>query len=243
MISSPITNENIAVLTPNGIKFLQTEKPTPTNQSQKKVEKYLKTEVKVVGTIQILCGVMVLFLGIILTSASYSPYFTEVFSSLLKATYPFIGALCFITSGSLSIITEKKSMKTLVRCCLVVNVLSSLFALVGFIFLSVNLADLGPTLQRCDLGRQNISHEHPFNYHSMDDVMDCTIAKTILAGVLSMILICTLVEFFLAVLMTRVWWGQHLSDFPGSVIFLPQHYQTITSMPQKGEAAYEELLT
>lgn len=45
-------------------------------------------------TIQIVCGAMVLSLGILLQSAPFSPHFTHVFSTLLKAAYPFIGGLC-----------------------------------------------------------------------------------------------------------------------------------------------------
>uniref|UniRef100_A0A8C4FHW6 Membrane-spanning 4-domains subfamily A member 6A n=1 Tax=Catagonus wagneri TaxID=51154 RepID=A0A8C4FHW6_9CETA len=147
MISPPMTNENFLVLTPGGINFLKTEKSKPTNQKQDRVKKCLKAEVKVLATIQIMFGVMILSLGIMLASASFSLYFTHVFSILVNAAYPFIGAFCFILSGSLSIITEKKSTKLLVQSTLTANVLSSLSALAGFIFLSVKLAALGPAFQ------------------------------------------------------------------------------------------------
>ncbi|XP_004683462.1 PREDICTED: membrane-spanning 4-domains subfamily A member 6A [Condylura cristata] len=247
MIAQPVANENIVILTPNGLKFLQTEKPEPTNQSKDNVEKHLKAEVKILGTIQILCGVMVLFLGIILTSASLSPHFTKVFSILLKAAYPFIGALCFIISGSLSIVAEKKSTKTLVQCCLAANILSLLSALVGLALLSVNLTDLSPTFRGCDLDANSSEHEeHPFYYHTnMFDHADCPMGHAVLTGVLSMILICTLLEFFLAVLAAVIWWKQHPSNFPGSVIFLPHSYCALSNMSQKAanDSTYEELMT
>ncbi|EPY74095.1 hypothetical protein CB1_002300018, partial [Camelus ferus] len=129
------------------------------------------------GTVQIMCGVMVLSLGIILASSPFAQYFTQVFSTLLKAAYPFIGALCgqglnsrtcppmwvaqeerngFILSGSLSVITEKKSTKRL--------------------------------------------------------------------GTLSLMLICTVLEFFLAVLAAVAWQKQARSDSPEAA--LAEHLRT-----------------
>lgn len=49
--------------------------------------------------IQILCGVMVLSLGVILAAAPASPYFTAHFSLLIDSACPFLGALCVSTEG------------------------------------------------------------------------------------------------------------------------------------------------
>uniref|UniRef100_A0A2K6EPQ8 Membrane spanning 4-domains A6A n=1 Tax=Propithecus coquereli TaxID=379532 RepID=A0A2K6EPQ8_PROCO len=97
MISQPMTNETIVVLSTNGMNLSQTEKPQPSNQRQDSLKKYVKDEVNVIGAIQIFCGVMVLNFGIILASASFSPHFTRVFSTLLKSGYPFTGSLCVST--------------------------------------------------------------------------------------------------------------------------------------------------
>uniref|UniRef100_A0A667HTX9 Membrane spanning 4-domains A6A n=1 Tax=Lynx canadensis TaxID=61383 RepID=A0A667HTX9_LYNCA len=148
MLSRSMTNEAIAVLTPNGISFPQTGEPKPTNQRQYNLKKQLKAEVKVLGAIQILCGVMVLSLGIILVSVPSSPSFTPVFSTLLKSAYPFMGGLCFVISGTLSVIMEKKSTKPLVQSSVVANILSSLCALVGFILLSVTLDAVDPAFRK-----------------------------------------------------------------------------------------------
>nr|XP_019609557.1 PREDICTED: membrane-spanning 4-domains subfamily A member 6A-like [Rhinolophus sinicus] len=176
MLSQPMTNETVVVLTSNRINLPQTEKPKSTNQGQDILKK-LKAEVKVLGTIQILCGVMVLSLGIILKSASFRPPFTQVFSTLLQAAYPFLGALCFVISGSLSIITEKKSTKSL--------------------------------------------------------------------GMLSMTMICTVLELCLAVLVAGIWWKQAHSDFPDSVRFLTLSHKNKPGMITKAtfDSGYEELLT
>uniref|UniRef100_A0A9L0S8X9 Membrane spanning 4-domains A6A n=1 Tax=Equus caballus TaxID=9796 RepID=A0A9L0S8X9_HORSE len=227
MMSQPKTNETFIALTPNGISFLQTEDPKLTNKRQDSLKKHLKAEVKVLGTIQILCGMMVLSLGIILASASFSQHFTQAFSILLKAAYPFIGALC-------------------VQSSLAANILSSLSALVGFILLSVILASLGPAFWTCVLDKQHIPTERDYSYyHSLYENNDCLKAKTILAGTMSIMLICTVLEFCLAVLAAVVWWKQAHSDFPGSVLFLPQSYKDKSSMPPRApsDSGYEELMT
>ncbi|XP_031245631.1 membrane-spanning 4-domains subfamily A member 6B-like isoform X2 [Mastomys coucha] len=113
MIPQVVTNETITVISPNGINFPQTDKPQPSHQWQDSLKKHLKAEIKVMAAIQIMCAVMVLVLGIILASVPSVPHFTSVFSVLLKSGYPFVGALFFIVSGILSIITDTKSTKTL----------------------------------------------------------------------------------------------------------------------------------
>ncbi|XP_062951456.1 membrane-spanning 4-domains subfamily A member 6E [Cynocephalus volans] len=247
MISQPITSETVVVLTPHGINIPQTEKPKPTNQTQDSLKKRLKAEVKVIGSIQILCGVMLLSLGIILGSAFFSAHFTAVFSTLLKSGYPFTGGLCFVISGSLSIITEKRSTKPLVHSSLAGSILSALSALVGSILLSVNLAALGPASLQCELSKLSTpTVHHPFYYHHDPyDIKECLAAKGTLAGVLSVMLICTVLELCLAVLTAVLWWKQAHSDFPGSVLFLPRRYMNKSSMASKVtcDPGYEELLT
>nr|XP_031546585.1 membrane-spanning 4-domains subfamily A member 6A isoform X2 [Vicugna pacos] len=226
MIPQPMTNESVVVLTPSGIYFPSAEKPKLTIQRQASLEKCLKAEIKVLGTVQIMCGVMVLSLGIILASSSFSQYFTPVFSTLLKAAYPFIGALC-------------------AQSILVANILSSLSALAGFILLSVKLAALGPAFQMCDLPREELTYHHfyPFNFH--ETIKDCYLAESVLAGTLSLMLICTVLEFLLAVLAAVAWRKQARSDSPESVLFLPEGHKNKSSMTSKApfDPDCEELLT
>ncbi|XP_037696158.1 membrane-spanning 4-domains subfamily A member 6A-like isoform X3 [Choloepus didactylus] len=243
MASQPMPSETILVLTSDGIKFPQIEKPKPIDQRQDSLKKYLKAEVKVLGTLQILCGVMVLSVGLILVSAPFSRNFTPVFSILLKAVYPFVGVLCFIISGSLSIITEKKSTKSLVRASLVANILSSLSALEGLILLSVNLPALGPASQQCYLEQKDAPN--PYHFFYPNAAYECYLANVTLTGLLSVMLIFTVLEFFLAGLAIVLWWKQSHSDFPGRVLFLPWSCKNDCSMlsEARGEPGYEELLT
>ncbi|XP_002709233.2 membrane-spanning 4-domains subfamily A member 6A isoform X1 [Oryctolagus cuniculus] len=244
MIPQPTTKESVVVLTASGINFPQTEKPKPTNQRQDSLKHYLKSEVKVTGAIQILSGVMVLSLGIILASASFSQHFTSVFSILLKSGYPFIGALCFILSGILSIITEKRSTKSLVHSSLAISILSVLSALLGFILLFINLAALGSASQQCEVNTTTIPTMYPGLPYASYEEWDCYMAKTTLTGALSLMLIHTMLELFLAVLAAVLWWKQAHSDFPGSVLFLPQSYKNkYMSSKVAGGSGYEELMS
>ncbi|XP_048071998.1 membrane-spanning 4-domains subfamily A member 6A-like isoform X1 [Ursus arctos] len=246
IISQPMANQTIVVLTPNGINFPQTETPKPTNQTQDSLEKRLKAEIKVLGTIQILCGAMVLSWGIILVSVPSSPQYTPMLSILLKAAYPFVGALSFVISGILSVIMEKKSTKLLARSGVAANILSSLCALMGFILLSVNLAALDPTFWNCTLNKEGKvpKGHHFFRFLWPYAKVNCSMAKTILAGTLSVMLICTVLEFCLALLAAAVWWKEAQSNFAGSVLFLPQSYKNKSTIPAKAfsDPGNEELL-
>uniref|UniRef100_A0A2K6EPQ0 Membrane spanning 4-domains A6A n=1 Tax=Propithecus coquereli TaxID=379532 RepID=A0A2K6EPQ0_PROCO len=200
MISQPMTNETIVVLSTNGMNLSQTEKPQPSNQRQDSLKKYVKDEVNVIGAIQIFCGVMVLNFGIILASASFSPHFTRVFSTLLKSGYPFTGSLCVST----------------VHGSLAGSILSTLSALVGFILLSITLAALTPASLECQLDNNNRPPEAYFSFYSFGPYMKyCFVAQTSLFGTLSLMLICTVLQFCLAVLTAVLWWKQAYSHFDG----------------------------
>ncbi|ELK13502.1 Transcobalamin-1 [Pteropus alecto] len=152
MVSQPMANENIVILTANGIDFSQADEHKPANQSQSSLRKHLQAEVKVFG----------------------------------------------------------------VQSSLAANFLSSLSALVGFILLSINLALLGPALWKCDLNKEELLLEQQNSYHNFyQNEMNCLIANDVLAGILSVMLIFTVLEFCLAVLMAVIWWKWFHSDFPG----------------------------
>lgn len=241
MTSQPVTQENIVIITKDGTNFSQAEKPLPPTQKQDSLWKCLKSNISGIGSIQIMCGVMVLSLGIILVTAPVSTDFSATFSSLLKSAHPFIGALCFIISGSLSVIAEQKTTKMWVQCSVAANIMSCLSAIVGFILLSTNLAALGPVLSKCLLDYENRPKE-PYHYYDREASL-CSISNIILSGTLSVMLICTVLEFGLGALMAAVWWKQAQNTFPGSVHFTPKSTKNIFSSKATFESSYEELLT
>nr|XP_035118706.1 membrane-spanning 4-domains subfamily A member 6E isoform X4 [Callithrix jacchus] len=123
------------------------------------------------------------------------------------------------------------------------SILSALSALVGFILLSVNLAALNPALLQCELDKNNIP-TRSYHYDPVN-IRDCYAAKASLTGTLSLMLICTVLEFCLAVLTSVLRWKQAHFDFSGSVHFLPHSYVSNSGMPSKmtHDPGYEELLT
>lgn len=221
-----MTHENVVIIAPNDLNFPQTGKPMLTNQNKGNLWKCLKSNIKCIASIQIMCGVAVLSLGIILVCAPFSPDFSEALTLLLKSAHPFIGALCFIISGSLSAITEQKTTKILVQCSLAINIMSSLSATVGFILLCINLAALSPISSQCLLNSKNKSQE----YHYIQETDYCSMSNAILAGTLSVMLICVVLELSLAALSARIWWQQAQSVFPGVSVLasLSTSYQIIS---------------
>ncbi|XP_034371328.1 membrane-spanning 4-domains subfamily A member 6C-like [Arvicanthis niloticus] len=206
MIPQVVTNETVTVTSPNGISFPQTDKPQPTQQKKDSLKKHLTAEIKVLAAIQIMCAVTVLGLGIILASVPSVPHFTSVFSVLLKSGYPFIGALFFIVSGILSIITERKSTKPLVDGSLTLNILSVSFAFMGIIIISVSLAGLHPASEECKQ-KEDLRRSDHYYYSSYYNSIwnECTITKSALAGVLSVMLISSVLELGLALLSAMLW--------------------------------------
>uniref|UniRef100_A0A8C6RQV4 Uncharacterized protein n=1 Tax=Nannospalax galili TaxID=1026970 RepID=A0A8C6RQV4_NANGA len=238
MISQIMTNEDVTVITSNGIIFPQASKPQPTHQSQDSLKKSLKAEVKVMATIQIMCGVMVFCLGIVLASAFMAPHFTSVYSILLKSTYPFLGALC------VSLHFGDTCCSFQVRSSLALSILSIPFALLGIIILSIILNKLEAALHQCELSKVFTPTENIYSYYREPRDTGCLPAKGVLTGAMSVMLIGSVLELGLAVLTAVLWWKQAHSDFPGNVIFLPQGSRDKPDVFSKTPAssAYEELL-
>lgn len=63
------------------------------------------------------------------------------------------------------------------------NILGSLFALMGFILLSVNLAALDPAFWKCELNKEDKAPAGDYFYHYMHPYIknECFMAKTTLA--------------------------------------------------------------
>ncbi|XP_013003854.1 membrane-spanning 4-domains subfamily A member 6D-like [Cavia porcellus] len=247
-MSHPITNETIAVLEGHGIHLHlpQTKKPPTTVPAQESLKKRLQAESNVFGVIQILCGVMVLSLGVILAAAPASPYFTAHFSLLIDSACPFLGALCFIVSGSLSVVIEKKRTKSLVCSSLACSFLSTIFALGGITLLSYTLDALESAFQHCELSRTSQPNTTDYSYYYQDKYSSgCLSAKISLMGTMLLMLICMTLELCLAVLMAVLWWKQTLSNFSGTVLFQPQTYKNNSSIIPKTHVnpGYEELVT
>ncbi|XP_070086345.1 membrane-spanning 4-domains subfamily A member 6D [Equus caballus] len=111
MLSYTVPGENITVLLPGGSLVPHPEELEPPDQDDRK--KGLKNEAKVLGTIQILSGAMIMSLGVLLLWTSFPRHFSPVIVTLVSSGYPFVGAKCFIISGLLCVNLEKRSAKRL----------------------------------------------------------------------------------------------------------------------------------
>ncbi|XP_061468733.1 uncharacterized protein LOC133377962 [Rhineura floridana] len=128
----------------------------PSNQSQQDpqmgaMEKFHCVETKTLGAVQILIGLIHIGFGavaICLFHLGYHP---------IAATggYPFWGGLFFITSGSLSVSTEKYPNASMVKCCVGMNITSAIIALIGIILCLTELVinKLNPAF-----GEENLHH-------------------------------------------------------------------------------------
>ncbi|XP_068964176.1 membrane-spanning 4-domains subfamily A member 4A-like [Petaurus breviceps papuanus] len=106
-------------------------------KSKAHLQKFLKGEPKVLGTVQIMIALMNFTLGMVIILI---PLKTSVYENFLWYTgYIFWGTAFFIISGSLSIAAENRATNTLVQSSLAMNVVSSVVAGLGIILFLVNL--------------------------------------------------------------------------------------------------------
>ncbi|XP_042531685.1 membrane-spanning 4-domains subfamily A member 12-like [Dipodomys spectabilis] len=101
----------------------------------------LREEGKILGAIQIIIGVMQIGFGTILglLAITYSNNLLGFVSLTFLIGYPFWGGLCFIISGSLSVSASKEFSPCLIKGSLGMNIVSSIFAIVGIILFLVDL--------------------------------------------------------------------------------------------------------
>lgn len=180
------------------------------------IEKFLKGEPKVLGVVQVLISLMTLSLGIILMSATVSPYYYIRPNTFLVYTgYTVWGPVMFIFSGSLSIAAGVKTSKGLVRGSLGLNITSSVFAAVGLILTSISLSI------------NSLDHFH-CSYPEKSDY--CSTINTIILGMEAVVLILTLLEFCIAVSLSS-FGCKVLCYNSGQVLFI------LPSNPRMAEAA------
>ncbi|XP_063172265.1 membrane-spanning 4-domains subfamily A member 8-like [Candoia aspera] len=106
------------------------------NPWQGPLNKILKANLKILGTIQILIALTHFGFGTI-SSMVYSPPYIPVSTF---GAYPYWGGLFFIISGSLSVSAENHLTSSLVKCSVGMNITSAVMASFGIILYSVELA-------------------------------------------------------------------------------------------------------
>ncbi|XP_004389378.2 membrane-spanning 4-domains subfamily A member 5 [Trichechus manatus latirostris] len=152
------------------------------------LSKILDSKLKLFGAIQIVFGMMHFSSGMIILFTFVDPY--PRFPFIFITGYPFWGSILFINSGAFLIAVKKKNTDTLMIVSRMMNSLSALGALAGIILFSFGL-----TLDQhyiCGFSNQ----------HSQ-----CHAITTLLVGILIMLMIFTIIEFFIA-LSFSIFWGQ-----------------------------------
>ncbi|XP_037694375.1 membrane-spanning 4-domains subfamily A member 7 isoform X1 [Choloepus didactylus] len=237
MLAQPKTKGAFDIFNPKGVIIPPKQKPGLTSPKEDTMHNGLQKEATVLGTIQILSCLMIASLGTILVSASHSSHFNPAVSTILMSGYPFIGALYFALTGSLSIISGRKSTKPLVLSSLILNAVSLVAAGAGLILLAHSLAALGSASRQCRSEQDHLS-ALPYSeyYYSIYEIKDCLLAGVSLTGVLVVMLIFSVLELLLAVYGSFLWWTQFNSSNPGSAFFLPwsqDHIQHVKKSSSK----------
>ncbi|KAM6160089.1 high affinity immunoglobulin epsilon receptor subunit beta [Erethizon dorsatum] len=146
----------------------------------------LKKELEFLGVTQILIGLLCLCFGTIVYSVlDTSKFDKEVFSSF-NAGYPFWGAVLFVVSGVLSVLSEREKAMYLARGRLGANTLSSIAAATGIILLVHNLRNSSACIDHCE---------------SLGDSDDCLVASFTIE-IVAMMLFLTILGFCTTVSLT-----------------------------------------
>ncbi|XP_037371603.1 membrane-spanning 4-domains subfamily A member 3 [Talpa occidentalis] len=158
----------------------------PIDRSQKDQ----KGELQALGAIQILTGAMVLVLGVLLGSLQYVAHLFRHYFFIFYTGYPLWGAVFFISSGSLSVAAGRKPTRMIMQNSFGMNIASATIALVGFVFLSINLAVNMQSLKSCQ---------------SSQSPELCIYMGSSSNGLVSLMLLLTLLELCITIAVSAMW--------------------------------------
>ncbi|KAG8505739.1 Membrane-spanning 4-domains subfamily A member 5, partial [Galemys pyrenaicus] len=141
--------------------------------------KLLSTKLKVIGSVQILLGLMNFSFGVILlfTLESTQSRFPFIFLS----GYPFWSSILFINSGAFLVALERKATETMVKMSRFVNLLSAVAAMAG-VFL-ITFAFILDQDYLCGFAQ---------------NAQPCHAVTTLFVGILVMLMTFTVIELFIS---------------------------------------------
>ncbi|XP_058870713.1 membrane-spanning 4-domains subfamily A member 15-like [Acipenser ruthenus] len=111
---------------------------TVASQLPGSMQTFLRGQPKALGVVQIIIGIVSLLFG---------PVLVNVYIFAGDIGLPFWTGVWYIISGSLAVAAENIHRRDLVKACLGMNIISSIFAGVGFILYSVDLSIRTSTIQ------------------------------------------------------------------------------------------------
>ncbi|XP_032751254.1 membrane-spanning 4-domains subfamily A member 7 isoform X2 [Rattus rattus] len=159
------------------------------------------SEATVLGTIQLICALMIASFGAILVSASYS---NPEASTTLMSGYLFTGSFCALSS-------------------LASSVASSVVAIIGLFFVTYCLIVLGTAFPHCNSEKKFLPLLSYLESHDWkNEDKNCRLAYVSAISTLGIMLLFIVLEALLAVYSSIFWWKQVYSNKPGGAFFLPQ---------------------
>uniref|UniRef100_A0A8D1APJ7 Membrane spanning 4-domains A7 n=1 Tax=Sus scrofa TaxID=9823 RepID=A0A8D1APJ7_PIG len=221
MLSLLKTKGAFDTFTSKGIIIPKGGKPQHAYQKEDNLQDRLQREATVLGTIQIMCCLVISSVGATLVSAPHSPCFSPAVSTILMSGYPFLGALCFAITGSLSIISGKKSTKPFATPDLTSCGPHCLLSGPGQKHCLFSLFPLGTQHQKNDSQAVELSSIPCFDLHFSNN-QDCLGNSGSFVGALVVMLIFTVLELLLSAYASILWWKQVYSNNPGCAFSLSQ---------------------
>ncbi|XP_056657656.1 membrane-spanning 4-domains subfamily A member 4A-like [Monodelphis domestica] len=143
---------------------------------------FLKGDPKALGTVQIMIAFMNFSLGMLFVLFPKDINGRRHF--LVYTGYVFWGTAFFIISGFLSIAAEKRATTIMVQSSLAMNVVSSVMAGLGIIFLSINF----------------LTHIFLYDCREQGSHFSCIILKSIFLGINVILLILAILEFLVSII-------------------------------------------
>ncbi|XP_005369720.1 membrane-spanning 4-domains subfamily A member 5 [Microtus ochrogaster] len=155
--------------------------------AQNRVQKVLIRKLKVLGTTQILCGIMNFSFGVVFLFTLVNPY--PRFPFIFISGYPFWGSALFINSGAFLIALKRKTTDYMIKMSQVMNLLSALGATAGIILLIFGFL----------LDGEFICGYSP-------DASQCAAITTLFIGILAMLMIFSITELFISLFSSTLWY-------------------------------------
>uniref|UniRef100_H0X219 Membrane spanning 4-domains A3 n=1 Tax=Otolemur garnettii TaxID=30611 RepID=H0X219_OTOGA len=156
-----------------------------------------KGELLALGAIQILNRALILALGVSLGSLQYVAQLQHFFFFTFYTGYPVWGAVFFISSGTLSVAAGRKPTRILMQNSFGMNIASAIIALVGIVLLSINLAVNSQAIKSC---------------YSSNSPDLCLYTGSSSNGLVSLMLILTLLELCITITLSAMWCKANCCD-------------------------------
>uniref|UniRef100_A0A8C6IK54 Membrane-spanning 4-domains, subfamily A, member 5 n=1 Tax=Mus spicilegus TaxID=10103 RepID=A0A8C6IK54_MUSSI len=160
-------------------EYQTTELTATAYNPQNRVQKIIIRKLEILGTTQILFGIMNFSFGVIFLFTLVNPY--PRFPFIFISGYPFWGSVLFINSGAFLIALKSKTTDTLIKISRAMNLLSALGAAAGIILLIFGFL----------LDGEFICGYSP-------DGMQCGAITILFIGILVMLMIFSIVELFIS---------------------------------------------